>query len=543
MTTAGKSLVIASTGTSFGQYSHARTLGSLLPGQLTTFAITHSGASALPAGTYTAHAMATAGKTLVSADTDAQFGYWNRQATVVGILTGTSWSGSFTVSGQAAGSWSGTLLPALHFAAAGVAGVSLVGTKVWIGSLEASGDGAIAELDAGASLTGILAAAGSSGLSFVAGQFGFRFIPRRPGRWEKPPLGAQIDWGAPLAKDLRIAALINEGGGVNFWNTAQAAPVICNTGFDPRRGADGFGPWICNQYNYDGWLFGTGASLVCPGAVSAAVMCGIPNYFGWFPLLFARGTITGANTWPQVATGDWGIYAARTPNPYNVPFMGIWVNTAAGYQYLTFAPPASPALVGFTYDGARLIAYVNGQPVASSTINSALVTGSYQIRLGGEEGYANQCWSGNLYAAYLWGRALSASEMQQLWERPYTSVTVPIRRWIAIPAVAGSQWFGNFRSAGAGSALWQGYSAFASTAMQALGSAAAEWLGSVQERGGFTADGRGSAAWDVVPYLSGKFECDGEGAAEFLGSLDAQAYTCLTAGDGTPGAAGQNFVF
>lgn len=430
------------------------------------------------------------------------------------------------------------------FTAAGSAAVSVAGARVYGGKLAASGAGAIAELDGSAERSGILSAAGRSRLSFVSGQFGYRLIPRRLGRWEKPPVGAQIQWGAPLAKDLRIAALINEGGGRNLWNAVGLVAAFLQGGNDPTRGADGFGLWAYYRYNDAAWSFGAGALLACPGSVSAAVICDVPGDLEFGPLLFARGTITSCYYGTPVASGDWGIYGARGPAPNYTPYLGIWIHTAAAQQYLTFDVSASnPSLIGFTYDGMTLAAYINGRQVASSAINSPLLTGSNAVLLGGQPSGVNQIWNARLYAAYLWGRALSPSEMQQLWERPYSSVTVPLRRWVAIAPPAGIQHLGNFLNAGRATAAWKGDSFFASTALQTVGAATAEWSGSREVAGEFPARGKATAIWDAAPYLSGAFECDGQGAAEFVGSLDAQAYTCLTEGEGAADAAGQNFVF
>lgn len=434
------------------------------------------------------------------------------------------------------------------FTAAGSAAVVLTGMWTAGGKVAASGAGAIAELDASAESSGRPSAGGTSGASFVWGQVGFRLFPRRRGRWEKPPLGAQIEWGAPLANSLRIAALINEGGGKYLHNAVGSARGQASAGviFALLRGSDPWGAWAQNGYTLKGWFFGSGAGLACPGAVSAAVICRFPSDFEYGPLLFARGTISSGlpGNMPQVASGDWGIYAARVPYSPWTPYLGVWVNTAAGYQYLTFTPPASqPALVGFTYDGITLAAYLNGRIVASSTINSPVVTGSYEVILGGEDGDGNQAWNANIYAAYLWGRALSPAEMEQLWEQPYSAVTIPVRRWIGIPPIAGIQRLGNFLSRAEGTAAWSGYSAFASTELHAAGVAGAAWFGWLETLSTFSAAGKAKAVWDSVPYVSGAFGCGGAGAAEFVGALDAEAYTSLTGGEGAANAAGQNFVF
>ncbi|MGD0012802.1 MAG: LamG-like jellyroll fold domain-containing protein [Bryobacteraceae bacterium] len=461
------------------------------------------------------------------------------QVPVVPPISGSSFAaaGSAAVSLAGAHVWSGKV------AAAGAAATSALGARVQFGQFAAAGSSAITELDGSGQRSGVFSAAGKSSLSLVSGQYGYRLIPRRLGRWEKPPVGTQIEGGAPLAKDLRIAALINEGGGRNLWNAVGLVAAFLQGGYSPARGADGFGPWAYYPSSDNAWSFGAGAVLACPGSVSAAVVCDVPGDLEFGPLLFARGTITSCYYGSPVASGDWGIYGARGPAPNYTPYLGVWIDTAAGQQYLTFSVPPSPALIGFTYDGATLIAYVNGQRVASSTINWPLVTGSYALLLGGEASGVNQCWNVRLYAAYLWGRALSPSEMQQLWERPYTSLTVPLRRWVAIAPPSGAQWLGNFRAAAKATATWTAGASVGSEVFRALGVGTAEWNAARETTGEFSAHGRATAAWDAAPYLSGSFECDGQAAAEFVGSLDAQPYTCLTAGDGLAEGSVENFVY
>jgi hypothetical protein len=89
MTTAGKTLVIASSGTAFGNYTRTRRLASVAVNEYREVAFPLSGSSALPNAVDATAAMTTAGNTLVLASAGASFGQYARICRLaVGMVSG-----------------------------------------------------------------------------------------------------------------------------------------------------------------------------------------------------------------------------------------------------------------------------------------------------------------------------------------------------------------------------------------------------------------------------------------------------------------------
>src|SRR4051812_47040710 len=121
----------------------------------------------------------------------------------------------------------------------------------------------------------------------------------------KPPVGTQINWGHPLAKDLVGCWLFNEGGGASFINLANNSDFILLSG-DASIGSDTCGIGLkspSSSSTFPGGILSARSASLNPSSVS----------------LFWRGPVN-----------------ASTAIVNNPPLAGMFYDNSANAPYLAY---------------------------------------------------------------------------------------------------------------------------------------------------------------------------------------------------------------
>lgn len=247
---------------------------------------------------------------------------------------------------------------------------------------------------------------------------------------EKPPLGSQIDWGHPLSQGLVGCWLMNEGGG--------------NKVSDMARGNNGTNVGAI----WKPLLTGIGLNF---NGSSSYIDCGFPNArnFGTAPFTICASLRVSTTTSAydrKIITNDDEADATRV----------MWIlqinenddaNAAVRNcgQFVTYNAGTIDKVSTTTVmtdgnwynfvglrDGTNLKLYLNGKFNASVTDNKINVTNtSAPLTIGksinGTSGGAVPLFNGDMQYIYLFNRALSPPEIQQLYEAPY-QIIQPIKR-------------------------------------------------------------------------------------------------------------------
>lgn len=255
------------------------------------------------------------------------------------------------------------------------------------------------------------------GFQGIGGPSGFRRIPVLPAPLVKPTIGRGINWGHPLAQRLRLCCLLNEGAGVGPRDLVDNLAGIASSSFQWAADAYGMKASSANNSHVQSVDFGTNPRYDYSVISAACLMSFEASAFS--PLVGASRNFTGGVNY------DWYL-GGGNPNLWTVQ-----INTAAGAKILQFANTSTPAtvLLAMTYDGVTLTMYINGVPVATSVINSAVVLTAGALT---SMGAANLNQSAHdYYCAYMWDRVLTAAEMAALAVNPYSAFLIPDRRWEA----------------------------------------------------------------------------------------------------------------
>jgi hypothetical protein len=105
-----------------------------------------------------------------------------------------------------------------------------------------------------------------------------------------------------------------------------------------------------------------------------------------------------------IATGDFAFFLRGLSLPNDC--LG-WVDGGAQLPLNTWSH------VALTYDGAKVNAYVNGNPTRQITASGLLTTANGSLHIGARSSLAN--WAGLIDEAEIYNRALTASEIQALY--------------------------------------------------------------------------------------------------------------------------------
>lgn len=237
---------------------------------------------------------------------------------------------------------------------------------------------------------------------------------------QKPPLGARIDGGNPLSKDLLIFAPMNEGIGGIIRNIANQQVFTFSDGIgtavsDYAWGADNYGVYSKNNSAADSDLH----SWTLP----ASSRYDISNGITWGVLAKFQPTSNARcfHRWFSAGTLDWGIGAFNATDFYT------YIVTSGGATLIQVPSIGGAEFIVGTFDGLNSRAYQNGvlKTTTANTGTAANAGGPIMISNHNQGLGTPVRWLQPIYAVYLWNRVLSSAEIRDLYANPYQLAYAP----------------------------------------------------------------------------------------------------------------------
>jgi hypothetical protein len=213
--------------------------------------------------------------------------------------------------------------------------------------------------------------------------------------YSKPPLGASVNWGHPLAVGLEACWLLNEGGGVKLIDKANNhnATVTTTTSFTP------LGYKITMGSGSPGSISATIACTQAQG-YSIAWLCK-PSSMSFYP----RRLLINSSTY-GFCTSDTG---------GRLTYLKADGNEADSTSVLVSTSKITACGAGCK-DGT-IYYYANGKFDSSVTDVTNITDITFNTLFYG--GGSNRGFAGDMYYVYLWKRQLTANEFKSLHEAPY----------------------------------------------------------------------------------------------------------------------------
>ena len=257
-------------------------------------------------------------------------------------------------------------------------------------------------------------------------------------QFQKPPLGQQINWAHPLAKGLVGCWLMNEGAGNRIYDLSgngNTGSLISTTKWVAGRS----GSVLSFNGTSDYVDVGSNAIIKPVSAITVSA---------WVKFNSLTADIRAISDWHQSVIEDrWIFYEISATEIY----WYVCNANGVGIGYVSYTPALNTwlHLVG-VYNGSVVTLYVNGVSVGtpaslSGNMNAGSAVNTVRIGKQAETGW---CFNGLIDDVRIYNRALSASEVQQLYVNPYAMFE---RRpvWMDYVAAAGRPEF-------YGSNLWSG---------------------------------------------------------------------------------------
>lgn len=231
----------------------------------------------------------------------------------------------------------------------------------------------------------------------------------------KPPLGAQIDWGHPLAKGLVGCWLMNEGAGL------IAKDLVANNNATSKNGAN----WVPSLKGYAFNFDGTDDYLTC-GIVDGKVLDITGN-----KVTVSAIVKIGSTAWAErnIVRKDRGHYNLVQLDADEVRF------EIYNGGYVSAKTTTSPLvlnnwyhLIG-VYDGIAVSVYINGKFVISAAATGNLAnTGTpetFNIGCRDNNGTPDLFFPGIIASVQVWNTALIPQQIRQLYADPYCFIKPP----------------------------------------------------------------------------------------------------------------------
>jgi len=238
----------------------------------------------------------------------------------------------------------------------------------------------------------------------------------RTGLWhpyEKPMYGVLLNPYHPLAQGLIGCWLFNEGGG----NTVFDLSGYGNHG---TLGGSTKPSWQVGIKGL-GMYFDTAGSYINTGSDS---ILNPLHQISIAALIYPTGWGSGNNFGRIIQRFDgtttaYDLYLRYTGN-FRFAASGDFVQTADGSISLD-----NPYLLVGTYDGSNLNAYINGNLSASEPETGDIYSVDTDTVIGNNNDF-NRTFAGYIFFVFLYERALSSSEVAQLYENPYCMFYHPL---------------------------------------------------------------------------------------------------------------------
>jgi hypothetical protein len=241
----------------------------------------------------------------------------------------------------------------------------------------------------------------------------------KPRKLIKPPLGTPINPSHPISRGLVAAWMLNEGGGVGQYGLAYDSTGNNSTGTFKNTSGGTYPVWQPANFGIGVYFQATGGQQITIPANSTINPTAACTYAGWVNFV----STTSFNHWfttAHVAESD-NTFCAQVDSAairYDVYTSG---NGFTDHTGSTTINPDTWYHIVHTYDSATgmSLGYVNGvldstQGPLSGTIvyaGSPTTIGAYT-----DGNYASNCTVDN---CLIWNRALSITEIQQLYADPF----------------------------------------------------------------------------------------------------------------------------
>lgn len=242
-------------------------------------------------------------------------------------------------------------------------------------------------------------------------------IGRRP-RWA-PGISAYFDSTHPTASSL--LALWRPGGAdfVNLMNRGD--DLVWSGGAGIVQTASAFGTTL----GMDTTSAATTSSSWLDSAPSAGLQPSTAVTLLWCGVIYGSGSATGSRRLigmhPDNANGtpfiSWGLYRS------SATAITAGCGTSAGFASTSaFTPTVGSNVIALTYDGANIIAYLNGSRVASVAQTGTLsYTGTANVTINGYGGAsATNGINAGMTLGAVWGRALTGNEIAAVSAHPFS---------------------------------------------------------------------------------------------------------------------------
>lgn len=247
----------------------------------------------------------------------------------------------------------------------------------------------------------------------------------------KPPIGAQIDWGHPLARKMIACLLINESGGNNIVDLCRGLKLtFANSTTSWDRSYKGIG--IRHDAN------GEGANVLAPSYLKIdATISEYTIMWGGIPL--------GAT--PNGQAEIFGIsYDNAASPPYLCMMVGIKNDSSGWFGDNEFGSlwytDMNAGTIGFgrygtlayTHKGAFANCYLNGKLGSLVSKWGATYSATSYFSIGDFKNFNKNTNALSLYG-YIWERKLSQKEILQIHASPYCFLKAP-EPWYKTAAAA-----------------------------------------------------------------------------------------------------------
>ena len=246
----------------------------------------------------------------------------------------------------------------------------------------------------------------------------------------QPPPGTPIDWGNPLAQELRFAlpgnSTMDAAGGRRLSYVGTQNPMV-----PVSQG-------ISTYWNNDESAFVARDTQLEPPVASWAVFGqragGVNSYVRPLGKTWSNGTsapyVSYDFEWNSGGTGQDAIATNISPN-----------GSLYGTTPATFGNTQVPFTAVGTYDNQELILYFQGNAVASLGVSGPITydtssAGNLIVSGSSSAAAANQ-WNGYLFLCAVWGRPLQPQEVAQFNRNPW-QIFHRRQRFYSIAASTGS---------------------------------------------------------------------------------------------------------
>lgn len=242
---------------------------------------------------------------------------------------------------------------------------------------------------------------------------------RIPGHYTKPPPGAQIKWGHPLANNMAEAFSFSEGSGSATFGMAQ------NTVGDLELAGGGALP----DWNGEGLRFrGAGGALggrvqIANPPPRLAALTHNPFSFAMRFVKFGADGVDYALCSQANGAGLGRIWARIDPVNDHIQFL---FQGAALDSNITATIGTAFDLAG-AWDGSVLRIYVDGQE-RNSAVRNCNEGATGDLLIGCNKNINNRHFGGRIDYTYYWARCLQSRDVSWLHAEPYAMIDAPVWR-------------------------------------------------------------------------------------------------------------------